>query len=106
MTTPTIAVLRGDGIGPEVIESALSVLGACVPVRGREASIGGVAIDATGDPLPQSTLDACFRSDAVLLGAVGGPRWEGPVRAEEGLLRLRQGLRSEEHTSELQSQSN
>src|SRR5688572_32114628 len=92
MTTPTIAVLRGDGIGPEVIESALSVLGACVPVRVREASIGGVAIDATGDPLPQSTLDTCFRSDAVLLGAVGGPRWEGPVRAEDGLLRLRQGL--------------
>jgi 3-isopropylmalate dehydrogenase len=90
--THTIAVLRGDGIGPEVTEAALSVLGACVPLKVREAVIGGAAIDATGDPLPPSTLETCLRSEAVLLGAVGGPRWEGPVRAEEGLLRLRQSL--------------
>jgi 3-isopropylmalate dehydrogenase len=90
--TNTIAVLKGDGIGPEVTEAALSVLGACVPLRVREALIGGAAIDATGDPLPPATLETCLRSEAVLLGAVGGPRWEGPVRAEEGLLRLRQSL--------------
>jgi 3-isopropylmalate dehydrogenase len=90
--TPTVAVLRGDGIGPEVIESALSVLGACLAVRAREVLVGGAAIDATGDPLPEETLAVCRASDAVLLGAVGGPRWDGAVRAEEGLLRLRQGL--------------
>jgi 3-isopropylmalate dehydrogenase len=90
--THTIAVLKGDGIGPEVTEAALSVLGACVPLRVREALIGGAAIDATGDPLPPATLETCLRSEAVLLGAVGGSRWEGPVRAEDGLLRLRQSL--------------
>ena len=90
--THTIAVLRGDGIGPEVIESALSVLSACTPIKVKEALIGGAAIDATGDPLPPETLDLCLRSDAILLGAVGGPRWNGPRRAEEGLLRLRQSL--------------
>jgi 3-isopropylmalate dehydrogenase len=88
----TIAVLRGDGIGPEVVESALSVLGACVPVRVREGRIGGDAIEHGGDPLPPETLELCRASDAVLLGAVGGPRWEGAVRAEDGLLRLRRGL--------------
>jgi 3-isopropylmalate dehydrogenase len=90
--TPTIAVLRGDGIGPEVTEAALSVLGACLPFRTEELAVGGAAIDAAGDPLPAATLDACRRSDAVFLGAVGGPRWQGPLRAEDGLLRLRQGL--------------
>jgi 3-isopropylmalate dehydrogenase len=90
--THTLAVLRGDGIGPEVIESALSVLGACVPVRIREAKIGGAAIDATGDPLPPETLAVCKTSDAVLLGAVGGPRWATGPRPEDGLLRLRKGL--------------
>jgi 3-isopropylmalate dehydrogenase len=90
--THTIAVLRGDGIGPEVTEAALSVLGACVPLKVHEGVVGGAAIDATGDPLPPATLEMCLRSEAVLLGAVGGPRWEGPVRAEAGLLRLRQSL--------------
>jgi len=90
--THTIAVLKGDGIGPEVTEAALSVLGACVPLKVREAVVGGAAIDATGDPLPPATLETCLRSEAVLLGAVGGPGWEGPVRAEDGLLRLRQSL--------------
>lgn len=88
----TIAVLRGDGIGPEVTEAALSVLGACVSIRVREGRIGGEAIEATGDPLPPETLELCRSSDAVLLGAVGGPRWEGAVRAEAGLLRLRRAL--------------
>jgi 3-isopropylmalate dehydrogenase len=90
--TPTLAVLRGDGIGPEVIEAALSVLGACLPVRVKEGRIGGDAIDAVGHPLPQETLDLCLSADAVLLGAVGGPRWEGPLRAEDGLLGIRRGL--------------
>jgi 3-isopropylmalate dehydrogenase len=90
--THTIAVLRGDGIGPEVVEAALSVLGACVPIRTCEGRIGGEAIDKDGDPLPAETLELCLRSDAVLLGAVGGPRWAGPLRAEDGLLRLRRGL--------------
>jgi 3-isopropylmalate dehydrogenase len=88
----TVAVLRGDGIGPEVTEAALSVLGACVSVRVKEGKVGGDAIDATGDPLPPATLQLCRSADAVLLGAVGGARWEGPVRAEDGLLRLRRGL--------------
>jgi 3-isopropylmalate dehydrogenase len=87
-----LAVLRGDGIGPEVTEAALSVLGACIDMKVTEGLVGGVAIDATGEPLPAKTLELCLRSDAVLLGAVGGPRWEGAVRAEEGLLRLRKGL--------------
>src|SRR5262245_57236143 len=87
-----VTVLRGDGIGPEVVEAALGVLGACVPIHVREARIGGDAIDHHGDPLPPETLEACRGADAVLLGAVGGPRWEGALRAESGLLRLRQGL--------------
>ena len=90
---PTVAVLRGDGVGPEVIEAALSVLGAIHPVRIEEAPIGGAAIDAKGDPLPPETLALCRQSEAVLLGAVGGPKWEsGAMRPEAGLLRLRQGL--------------
>ena len=90
---PTVAVLRGDGVGPEVIDAALSVLGACFPVRVKDALIGGAAIDATGDPLPAETLEVCRQSQAALLGAVGGPKWEtGSVRPESGLLRLRQGL--------------
>jgi 3-isopropylmalate dehydrogenase len=87
-----LGVLPGDGIGPEVVEAALSVLGACVPFEARPAPIGGAAIDATGDPLPAETLALCKESDAVLLGAVGGPRWQGGARPEDGLLRLRRGL--------------
>ena len=89
---PKVAVLRGDGIGPEVVEAALAVLGACTPFHAREALIGGAAIDATGDPLPPETLELCRQSDAILLGAVGGPRWDGAARPEDGLLRLRRGL--------------
>jgi 3-isopropylmalate dehydrogenase len=90
--TPTIVVLGGDGIGPEVTDAAVSVLQACVPCTVRKGLIGGAAIDASGDPLPRETLDLIAGSDAVFLGAVGGPRWDGPVRAEEGLLRLRRTL--------------
>jgi 3-isopropylmalate dehydrogenase len=89
---PVITVLRGDGVGPEVTEAALSVLGACLPFEAREALIGGAAIDRAGDPLPPETLQACWQSQAVLLGAVGGPKWEGAARPEEGLLRLRRSL--------------
>jgi 3-isopropylmalate dehydrogenase len=88
-----IAVLRGDGIGPEVTEAALRVLGACVAFQERPALAGGAAIDAEGNPLPNETLGTCFSSDAVLAGAVGGPKWEGAgVRAEQGILRLRRKL--------------
>ena len=65
---------------PLATEAGLSVLGACVPVKVREARIGGEAIDAVGDPLPPDTLETCRTSDAVLLGAVGGPRWTGTPR--------------------------
>ncbi|WP_149195767.1 3-isopropylmalate dehydrogenase [Luteimonas suaedae] len=95
-----IAVLSGDGIGPEVTAAAVAVLQA-VAHRFRHAfdfaahDIGGIAIDRHGDPLPPPTLAACRRADAVLLGAVGGPQWSDPnasVRPEQGLLALRKGL--------------
>jgi 3-isopropylmalate dehydrogenase len=90
---PVIAVLAGDGIGPEVTASAVAVLKACLPVTIVEGLVGGSAIEATGDPLPRQTLDACIEADAVFLGAVGGSQWDGaPVRPEEGLLRLRRRL--------------
>src|SRR5690349_5067391 len=90
MTSSTIAVLRGDGIGPEVVESALSILGSCLQVHLREAKIGGEAIESGGDPLPDETVEICRTSDAVLLGAVGGPRWESHHLAPAaGLMRLR-----------------
>lgn len=96
----TITVLPGDGIGPEVIAEGVKALRAVGARFGhtftlREALIGGAAIDATGVPLPAETLAACKASDAVLLGAVGGPRWDDPqaeVRPEQGLLGLRKEL--------------
>jgi 3-isopropylmalate dehydrogenase len=96
----TIAVLPGDGIGPEVIDEAVRVLQA-IARRYRhefaleEAPFGGIAIDRFGDPLPAATLESCIKADAVLLGAIGGPKWSAPqakVRPESGLLRLRQEL--------------
>jgi len=95
-----IAVLPGDGIGPEVTAAAVSVLRTVARRYGHqfdfhEHDIGGVAIDRFGEPLPASTLDACRKADAVLLGAVGGPKWSDPnakVRPEQGLLALRKGL--------------
>jgi 3-isopropylmalate dehydrogenase len=89
-----IAVLRGDGIGPEVTEAALSVLSACLPCHFEEALVGGAAIDATGEALPAATLELARSSDATFLGAVGGPQWDGgAVRPEQGLLGLRRGLK-------------
>lgn len=96
--TAHIVVLAGDGIGPEVTREAVRVLMAMAQRHGlsitvEEALIGGAAIDATGDPLPAATRDAVQRADAVLLGAVGGPRWgTGTVRPEQGLLGLRKLL--------------
>jgi 3-isopropylmalate dehydrogenase len=95
-----IAVLPGDGIGPEVIAEGVKVLEAVGERFGHrfectEALIGGCAIDATGQPLPAETLDLCRQADAVLFGAVGGPKWSGPsakVRPEQGLLELRKAL--------------
>ncbi|HQY50564.1 MAG TPA: 3-isopropylmalate dehydrogenase [Thermomonas sp.] len=95
-----ILVLPGDGIGPEVTSAAVEVL-QCVAERyGHEFHfdeqlIGGAAIDATGTPLPDATLHAAQRADAVLLGAVGGPKWSDPnakVRPEQGLLAIRKAL--------------
>lgn len=94
----TIVTLPGDGIGPEVVEQAVRVLDAVAARWGHTFRydahmMGGCAIDATGNPLPDATLAACEGADAVLLGAVGGPQWSdptAPVRPEQGLLRLRQ----------------
>ena len=94
-----IAVLPGDGIGPEVVAQGTRVLCEVAERFGhqfelREALIGGTAIDQTGTPLPRSTLDLCQSADAVLLGAVGGPKWaaESAVRPEQALLELRKSL--------------
>lgn len=96
----TIVLLPGDGIGPEVTRAAASVLAECELEFGhrfdlQEFPLGGAAIDATGEPLPVSTLEACRKADAVFLGAVGGPKWDAlPVgkRPESGLLALRKEL--------------
>ena len=96
-----IAVLSGDGIGPEVTDQALKVLSAIEKKFNhtfiiRFAPVGAIAIDLTGDPLPQETLDICLESDAVLFGAIGHPKYDNdpaaPVRPEQGLLRLRKSL--------------
>lgn len=95
-----IVTLPGDGVGPEVTAAAVAVL-KTVAARYEHAFafeeqlIGGVAIDATGEPLPAASLAACRSADAVLLGAVGGPKWSdpnAPVRPEQGLLALRAAL--------------
>jgi 3-isopropylmalate dehydrogenase len=96
----TIAVFPGDGIGPEVTQEAVAVLERValrhgLRLRLDEGLIGGGAIDATGEPLPAAELAKAKAADAVLLGAVGGPKWDNPqakVRPEQGLLALRLGL--------------
>ncbi|MDR0501551.1 MAG: 3-isopropylmalate dehydrogenase [Coriobacteriales bacterium] len=103
-TQHNIALLKGDGIGPEIVNSACKVLGAIGEKYGhtfiyKEYLAGGCAIDATGEPLPQKTIDGCMSSDSVLLGAVGGPKWDnlaGDLRPEKALLgiRLAMGLYS------------
>ncbi len=96
----TIAVIRGDGIGPEIVEQALRVLRRVEERFGHsfhyeEVWMGGCAIDRFGDCLPAEMLETARRADAVLLGAVGGPKWDDVPpsnRPEKGLLRLRAGL--------------
>ena len=94
-----IAVLGGDGIGPEVVAEGLRVLQAVERAGGHEFTLeqlpfGGAAIDSHGDGLPPHTLEACRAADAILLGAIGGPKWgpSAPVRPEPALLRLRSEL--------------
>jgi 3-isopropylmalate dehydrogenase len=92
----TILVLAGDGIGPEIVAAARRVLDAVGSFAYEEALIGGASIDATGSPLTDDVLDRCRAADAVLLGAVGGPKWDSTdpdaPRPEAGLLGLRKGL--------------
>ena len=95
-----IVLLPGDGIGPEVVDEARKVLEKIADKFGHEFSfethpIGGNAIDDFGDPLPDSTLEACRTADGILLGAVGGPKWDDPsakTRPEAGLLKIRKEL--------------
>ena len=92
--TDVVACLPGDGIGPEVLDQAVRVLEQLpVDVDVVRLPFGGAAIDETGDPLPPATLSACREARAVLLGAVGGPKWDGgDVRPEAGLLGVRKAL--------------
>lgn len=95
-----IAVIRGDGIGPEIVNQALKVLDRVSELYGHtfsytDVDMGGCAIDKWGDPLPAQMLEKCLSSDSVLLGAVGGEKWNsmpGDKRPEKGLLRLRAGM--------------
>lgn len=95
-----IVVLPGDGIGPEVVNEAVRVLETVnkispdVELKLETHQFGGCAIDATGEPLPASTLKACQEADAILMGAIGGPKWgvDAKVRPESGLLALRKAL--------------
>lgn len=95
-----IVLLPGDGIGPEVVSQATRVLESIGKSHSHDFQfstwkIGGIAIDETGDPLPQETIDACLKCDAILLGAVGGPKWDDPnakTRPEAGLLKIRKEL--------------
>jgi 3-isopropylmalate dehydrogenase len=95
-----IVLLPGDGIGPEVVSQATRVLESIGKSHSHDfqfstRKIGGIAIDETGDPLPQETIDACLKCDAILLGAVGGPKWDDPnakTRPEAGLLKIRKEL--------------
>lgn len=100
MKNYNITLLKGDGIGPEIVNEAVKVLNKTADKFGfkvtyDEALLGGCAIDATGVPLPQETIDKCKASDSVLLGAVGGPKWDnqpGSNRPEAGLLGIRGAL--------------
>ena len=100
MKSYKIALLKGDGIGPEIVESAVRVLESVGKKRGIAFAfmpylIGGIAIDTCGVPLPKETVDGCLASDSVLLGAVGGPKWDslaGEIRPEKALLGIRAAL--------------
>nr|WP_325299301.1 3-isopropylmalate dehydrogenase [uncultured Dysosmobacter sp.] len=96
----TIAIIKGDGIGPEIVTEAMGVLDAVAAKFGhtftyQDAPMGGNAIDAFGVPLPDSSLETCLAADSVLLGAVGGPKWDSQPsanRPERGLLKLRAAM--------------
>ena len=100
MKTYKIALLKGDGIGPEIVDSAVRVLTEVGKRYELEFCftpylIGGVAIDKTGEPLPKETVEGCLAADSVLLGAVGGPKWDtqpGHLRPEKALLGIRAAL--------------
>lgn len=100
MNTYKIALLKGDGIGPEIVEQAVKVLDKTAEKFGfaveyDPADIGGIAIDNYGEPLPQITIDKCKAADSVILGAVGGPKWDSQPannRPEKGLLKIREAL--------------
>ena len=91
-----IAVLPGDGIGPEIVAQAVRVLRRLeLPLELQEAPVGGAGVDASGDPLPEATLALARAADAILFGAIGGPRYDAlprDKRPERGLLRLRKEL--------------
>ena len=95
-----IALLKGDGIGPEIVDSAVEVLETVGKKFGHEFVftpylIGGIAIDTCGEPLPKETVEGCLASDSVLLGAVGGPKWDtlpGNLRPEKALLGIRAAM--------------
>ena len=94
----TITALPGDGIGPEIMASGLTLLAAIGEKFHHDFDVtvypfGGAGIDETGDPLPPQTIDACKKADAILLGAIGGPKWEQAAKTpEDGLLQLRKTL--------------
>ena len=94
--TPRIVVLPGDGIGPEIVAATIELLGALGEFEFDERLMGGCSIDAHGTALTDEVLEACLASDAVLLGAVGGPKWDttdpDAPRPEQGLLGLRKGM--------------
>ncbi len=98
MSAYSLVLLPGDGVGPEVTRAARLVLEAVAAQFGHEFAfaehaIGGAAIDTTAEPLPDATLQACLAADAVFLGAVGGPKWDGgPRRPEQGLLAIRKAM--------------
>ncbi len=96
----TVALIKGDGIGPEIIDEAVKVLDAVSVKEGfeityKEALLGGAAIDVTGEPIPEETIEVAKSADAVLFGAIGGPKWDDlprEKRPETGLLKLRKAL--------------
>ena len=100
MSSYTIGVIKGDGIGPEIVDEAIKVLDAVSVAQGfhlkyEEFLLGGAAIDETGVPLPEETIQGVNRCDAVLFGAIGGPKWdnlERHLRPETGLLGLRKAM--------------
>jgi 3-isopropylmalate dehydrogenase len=93
MTNKKIVLLPGDYVGPECVREAKKILDVIGGFDYKTCHIGGAGIDVCGDPLPQETIDECKSADAILMGSVGGPKWDGSkVRPEQGLLRIRKEL--------------